>query len=90
MKIDSISRVMGQYSKVQAYEARKGVDTQYERDEVQLSESARTFTEAFSAVRRSMMAESPEKNVRMNEIMQKMQTGEYGVPCSDLCDKILS
>ncbi len=90
MKIGSVNPIIGQYNKFQPEAVHSRMKPQPAMDQVELSPEAQLFTEAFSAARRSMHAVAPERELRVNEIMQQMRSGNYKVDVKDICEKLLA
>ncbi|NCB30742.1 MAG: flagellar biosynthesis anti-sigma factor FlgM [Clostridia bacterium] len=86
----SISPIVGQYNKMQVEAVHVRPQIQQTTDRVELSHEAKLFTEAFSAVRKSMQENSSTQAVRVNQIMEQMRNGDYKVEVKDICDKLLS
>ena len=90
MKVGSVNPIISQYTKIQSAAPAPAAKPQFQRDEVQLSHDARVFSEAFSAARRAMQAQGQGSEIRAEEILRRMQGGEYGISTGELCDKLLA
>ncbi len=89
MKIESTPSVIGQYNKIKTDAVRPCPQNQSEIDRVDLSQEAQIFTEAFSAVKKSMQETLPGQELRVNQIMEQMRNGTYEVEVKDICNKLL-
>lgn len=90
MKIGSVNSIVGQYNKIQTEPVQSRVKREQAMDRVELSPEAQVFSEAFAAARKSMQAAEPERELRVNDIMQRMRSGSYRVDVRDVCDKLLA
>lgn len=90
MKIGSINPIVGQYNKIKLEAAYHQPQAQPATDRVELSREAMLFSEAFSAVRKSMQEAAPGQEVKVGRIMEQMAGGAYEVELQAICDKLLS
>lgn len=82
--IPKVSGVYGNTSKVDRY-AKVG-ETSSKKDELSISGTAKDFSVAMRAVQ-----QVPDvRQEKINEIIQKMDRGEYSVKASEVAEKIIT
>jgi negative regulator of flagellin synthesis FlgM len=82
--IPKVSGVYGNTSKVDRY-AKVG-ETSSKKDELSISGTAKDFSVAMKAMR-----QIPDvRQEKINEIIQKMERGDYSVKASEVAEKIIT